>query len=89
MATGIVLTLSIIGIVYLIRTKKICRDKFDKTDPYIDATHDAREPSGDYIFFDNEGTDLSSASSDCSKPPPYDKHSNEYTNTTTTFNDNN
>jgi hypothetical protein len=36
-ATGIVLTLLIIGIVYLIRTKKICCDKFDKTDPYIDA----------------------------------------------------
>ena len=88
-ATGIVLTLLIIGIVYLIRTKKICCDKFDKTDPYIDAIHDAREPSGDYIFVDNEGTDLSSSSSDFCSPPPYAKHSNEYTNTTTTFNDNN
>jgi hypothetical protein len=27
-----VLTLLIIGILYLIRQKKICRDKYDKTD---------------------------------------------------------
>jgi len=86
-ATGIVLTLLIIGIVYLIRQKKICRDKFDETDPYIDAIPDAREPSGDYNFFDNESTDLSSSSSEFSKPPPYVKHSNEYIDTT--FHDNN
>jgi len=68
---------------------KNCRNKFDITDPYIDAIPDAREPSGDFNFFDNEGPDLSSSSSDFSNPPPYAKHSNEYTNTTTTFSDNN
>jgi len=81
-ATGIVLTLLIIGIVYLIRTKKICRYKFDKTDPYIDVIPDTRESSGDFTFFGNEGTELSSSSWDLTKPRRYAKHSNEYINTT-------
>ena len=68
------LTLLIIGILYLIRQKKICRDKFDKTDPYLSAIPDKRNCT----FLDNEGTDLS----DLSKPTQHADYLNEYTTTT-------
>ena len=80
---GIIITLISIGLLYLIKRKKICRKKSDP-DPYIDVIPDITRDSGEFDHFDHFNNDVSSGSTDSNytKPPPYQSSSNYYTGTT-------
>lgn len=79
---GVIITLISIGLLYLMKRKKICRNKSDP-DPYIDAVPDITRASGEFDNFDCFENDVSSCSTDSNyaRPPPYQSSTNDYTGT--------